>query len=107
MKLLIALLNVTTVTCLVSCGKLTEYNTEWCRDKGELGAHCNWTHNGPATDVAKIEWDEKRFGMFCTSEQGFAANQLFFEQACEKTKGCNVEELKKKYAEFLKLMRGM
>lgn len=105
MKLRTILFLVTTSICLASCGKLTEYNTEWCRDKGILGAHCNWTHEGEASDPDKESWDEKRFGMFCTSEESFAANQLFFEQACEKTKGCKVEELKKKYREFVKILK--
>ena len=105
MKILMFFAIAGVVANVAGCGKLTAYNTEWCRDKGPLGGHCAWTYKGESSEIPKAEWDMKRFGMFCTSEQGFAANQLFFEQACEKTKGCNIEELKKKYFEMIKLLK--
>jgi hypothetical protein len=76
-------------------------NIEVCRDKSILGAHCNWTVDGNARDIAWEEWREYRVGNFCMTEEAFAANQKFIEQACELTKGCDVKKLKLLQKRFL------
>jgi hypothetical protein len=86
---------------LVSCS-LDVPNIEVCRDKGPLGARCNFTNVGEPRDIPPGVWEQERFGQFCMKEAGFAANQLFFEQACLLVKKCNLETVQKKYAEILK-----
>lgn len=88
---------------LTSCDgtKLELPNTEWCRDKGALGAHCNKQNTDEPRNIDKATWDAGRFGMFCASEEDFAANQLFLEQACLKTKGCDIEKLHNLYQKFI------
>lgn len=89
--------------CLVSaCARLTVPNIEVCRDKGALGAHCSFTNVDVTRDISRADWDNERFGQFCMNEKEFARNQLFFEQACELMKNCDVETLKKEFLEFLK-----
>jgi len=83
------------IAFLASCS-LKLPNLEVCRDKGLLGAHCAFTNDGESFDLDRDEWDNRRFGNFCMSEEDFAANQKFIEQACEQAKGCDIEKLRKK-----------
>ncbi len=95
---------VITTGFLASCGKkLTAPNNQICRDKGSLGARCNYTNEQRPTDLSEEAWRDKRFGMFCMNETAFAANQLFIEQACELVKGCDIEKLRAEYMKKLKL----
>ena len=89
------------IACLVSGCSITVPNIEVCRDKSSLGAHCAWTNSGPSRDIPIEEWQSYRFGNFCMSEEAFAKNQKFIEQACELTKGCDVEKLIKLQKRFL------
>lgn len=77
-------------------------NLEVCRDKGELGAHCAFTNAGESYDLEKDEWDNRRFGQFCLSEEDFAADTKFAEQACEKMNGCDIQKLRKEMKEMRK-----
>lgn len=101
MNRLTTLFAVITTAFLASACSLTVPNIEWCRDKGALGAHCAWTNEGTPRDIPKADWDHERFGQFCTKEDGFAKNQLFFEQACELVKNCDIEKVKTKIAEIM------
>lgn len=92
---------VGTIGFLVSGCQLEVPNTEVCRDKGALGARCNWTEVGEPRDISFEEWEVFRFGNFCMTEEAFAKHQKFIEQACEKTNGCSVSKLRLEYRKFL------
>lgn len=94
---LILLLNTILIGFLASGCTLTVPNLEVCRDKGRLGAHCAFTNAGPSRDIPVGVWNETRFGQFCMTEEVFARNQLFVEQACELSKNCKLEEVRKAY----------
>ena len=102
MRQMISLGAILMMAFLVSGCSLDVPNIEVCRDKGVLGARCNWTNDGDPRDIEPEVWESERFGQFCMKEEGFAANQLFFEQACELVKKCNIEKVRAKYAEIMK-----
>jgi hypothetical protein len=87
---------------LVSGCSLTVPNIEVCRDKGELGARCGFTNNGPSRDIPLDAWQQERFGQFCMKEVDFAKNQKFFEEACLLVKGCKIEDVRKSYKILIK-----
>lgn len=90
MKPLIILLSFALGACSLSVP-----DADWYRDKGTLGARKTNTITGIGEDISKEEWDEIRFGMFCTSEENFGKYQKFIEDACAITKKCKVQDVKK------------
>ena len=75
-------------------------NLEVCVDKGILGAFCAYTNTDKTRDVEERAWAVERFGYFCMSPENFAKNQRFFEEACEQTKNCKIEELRERFEKF-------
>ncbi len=107
-KPLMKLLTISFILILSGCingPKLKIPNVEWCRDKGPLGAHCNKQLTNEPRELPLEQWDEERFGQFCTTEKDFAKNQLFVIKACQKTKGCDVEKLRLQYNQFMLKMK--
>lgn len=101
MKRLLALFVIVLIAFLVSSCSLKVPNILWCRDSGSLGAFCAETNTEVEFSLSKSEWDERRFGQFCTDEKGFAKNQQFIEEACERVKGCDIEKLRAEYMELI------
>lgn len=101
MKQLTNLLGVAMLAFLASGCQLSVPNVEVCRDKSILGARCNWTEEGNPRDIPLEEWNEYRIGQFCMTEEAFAKNQKFIEQACERTNGCSVAKLRAEYRKII------
>lgn len=101
MKRLIILLSFALAAC-----QLEVPNADWYRDKGDLGARKTNTITGIGEDVSKEEWDNIRFGMFCTSETNFGNYQKFIEDACATTKNCVVKDVKKALQTIEKNLNG-
>ncbi len=87
---------------VLSACSLEVPNVNWYRDKGPLGARMTNTVSGESKDISKPEWDEIRFGMFCTDEMSFAKYQKFIEDACAMTKKCHVKDVNKALKEIEK-----
>ena len=77
-------------------------NIEFCRDKGKLGATCAYWLNARETKrtVRVLEWNAKRLGMVCTSEEGMGNINALIETFCQSRK-C-VEQVK----ELVKALKG-
>lgn len=61
-------------------------NIEFCRDKGKFGAVCAYWLNAKETKkvVPALEWNAKRLGMVCTSEEGFGQLNALIEKLCQR-----------------------
>lgn len=60
-------------------------NLEFCRDKGKLGATCAYWLNAEETKrrIPVLEWNKKRFGMVCTSEESMGNINALIETFCQ------------------------
>lgn len=63
-------------------------NIEFCRDKGKFGAKCAYWLNAKDTirSVPVSEWNSKRLGMVCTSEEGMGNVNAIIEKLCQNKK---------------------
>jgi len=63
-------------------------NIEFCRDKGRFGAICAYWLNAEETKrfVSLSEWNSKRLGMVCTSENGMGNVNAVIEKLCQNQK---------------------
>ena len=70
---------------LASGCAITITNMEVCRDKGKLGAVCaNWFNpKRERRRVGLLEWNEKRFGMYCVSSKGMGNINSTIEKLCQ------------------------
>lgn len=64
----------------------TVKNIEFCRDKGKFGAICaHWLNAKETKTVVPLgQWNAKRLGMVCTSEQGFGELNALIEKLCQR-----------------------
>lgn len=51
---------------LSSCARVAITDKTFCVDQGTLGAHCANTLSIPTKDIPQPDWDNLRFGQFCT-----------------------------------------
>ena len=60
-------------------------NILMCRDKGRMGAVCAYWMKPEETkvNIPLHEWNDKRFGMICTSESGFGNMKAVIEKLCQ------------------------
>ena len=65
-------------------------NVEFCRDKGKFGAVCAYWLNARDTKrlIPLSEWNQKRLGMVCTSEEGMGNVKALVEKLCQQSKSC-------------------
>jgi hypothetical protein len=93
------LMILSSATLIAGCS-LEVPNIEVCADKGILGAFCSYTNMDRIREVPERQWASERFGWFCMSPESFEKNQRFFEEACNQTKNCRLEELKERMRKF-------
>lgn len=67
-------------------------DSEWCGDKGALGASCFHTLSDEARDLDKDEWDELRFGQVCTPSATLAEWKAAILKLCKATRACSFQE---------------
>lgn len=78
---------------LVNCGVVLK-DTEWCGDKGQLGASCFHTISDGHRWVGPNEWDKERFGDVCTDSKNFAEWKKDILQLCSQCNCCSKEQVK-------------
>ena len=94
-------------TSIISgCGQVVIKNTEWCVDRGDMGAVCFNTLNDNTRTMDKPTWDEYRFGNVCGTPQAFAELKKEIEQFCNQTNKCSYEQ-QQRIARVGKIIRQM
>ena len=78
---------------LISCGRVTIKDTEWCGDLGEYGATCITMLSNKVRELDKVSWDEERFGMICGKPEAFANLKEVIQKLCYKNKKCEYEKI--------------
>lgn len=72
-----------------SCSRVALLDSEWCGDKGKLGARCNWLKSeGKERSVPKAEWDAQRVGMICTDAETFINWKSALKKLCDEQRIC-------------------
>lgn len=79
------------LSLLASCTHVEIKDSEWCADKGYLGAKCFNSLSSNTRKIAKREWDEERFGILCTKSENFTNWKSAIEKFCYQTKACTYE----------------
>lgn len=105
-KLLLTILSVMlSVSSLSSCAHVPVPNAEFCGDKGTHGAVCDYTNGGPTTQLNKLQWDQKRFGMACTEVSTITKLLGVIRKLCFDTGRCTYEEYKSLEKKVLRMYR--
>jgi hypothetical protein len=80
---------------LSSCAHVQITDQEWCADKGTQGAFCAHTLTTTTRVIPKDQWDDLRFGQFCTADQPADAGKtlgeikMWVEQLCTLSRRCD------------------
>lgn len=90
---------------LSGCAVVPVSNSQFCADKGKVGATCDWTNGGPTVHLTKPEWDKKRFGMACTEVSTITKLLGVIKKLCFDSGRCSFEEYKELEKSVLKLYR--
>ena len=95
--------NYVTLLCLTvllsSCAEIKIKDSEFCGDKGRLGATCFKTLSGSTREIPLADWDVERFGMMCSSASTFSGWKSAIQKLCEYSGRCTykTEERVKKF----------
>lgn len=77
---------------VLNCAHVNVPDSEWCGDKGNLGAHCSHLLTVQTRDIPKDQWDVERFGMACTKLENMTALKGVVEKLCSQTKDCTYQQ---------------
>jgi len=78
-----------------SCGDVNIKDEVWYADKGLLGAVELHTLTNDMKDIPKLDWDNMRFGMLCTSTDTFAEIKSELETLCSYGDDCTYDTQQK------------
>lgn len=73
---------------LSNCTTIELQNSEWCGDKGALGASCFHTLSDDSRSLLKSDWDKERIGMVCTKAESFGEWKKVLLKLCDETGYC-------------------
>ena len=82
-----------------SCAKIEIKDIPIHWDAGSDGAVVTHTVSDLSFDIGKLEWDKKRFGYACISQEDFGWFKSTIEKLCGETKLCTQDQ-KQKMASF-------
>ena len=74
---------------LSACSTVKIQDEEFCADMGSQGATCAHLLTNQTRDIEQPEWDNTRFGWFCTTGDDLAEMKKEIEELCSVSGKCD------------------